>query len=513
MANTGPEARANTERLGRKLAAVVSADVVGYSRLVEHDEEGTVRRLKDNWRDIVLPAIELHRGRVVKLIGDGALIEFPSVVEAIRFSLEAQQEVEAAESTQPPEERIRYRIGVHLGDVIIDGDDIQGHGVNVSARLQGLADPSGICVSEAVRTALGNTVPLVYGDLGPQEVKNIAEPVRAYRIRVAGRAEKPMLVQSRRRNSVTMPLFLRFFTAITVVVVGAYFLYWQPQPPMAKSTNGIVSEPAEKAVICKTELPSILVTPFANLSEDASQDFFVDGLTEDLIADLSNLSGLFVISRSSAFTLKGQTMRPPQLAEMFGVAYVVNGSMRRAADRVRITAELIEAVNDRQVWAESYDRELIDIFAVQDEVKKRIVQALAVRLRPGEQQLVSTTPTKNLEAYEYYLRGRRAMSSSDFRSINQAFWAFEKAIALDPDFAEAYASLAMTNALDLTGARGFGNWVRPPQRTRTQATILAQRAASLKPSLAIPDIVFARLSLWGRALRRSDRACPSRRGA
>ena len=189
-------------------------------------------------------------------------------------------------------------------------------------------------------------------------------------------------------------------------------------------------------------------------------------------------------------------MRPPQLAEMFGVAYVVNGSMRRAADRVRITAELIEAVNDRQVWAESYDRDLIDIFAVQDEVKKRIVQALAVELRPGEQRLVSTTPTKSVEAYEFYLRGRRAMNSDSFRSMNQAFWAFEKAIALDPDFAEAYASLAMTNALDLTGALGFGDWVRPPQRTRTQATALAQKAASLKPSLAIPDIVFARLSLW-----------------
>ena len=216
MANTGPEARANTERLGRRLAAVVSADVVGYSRLVERDEEGTVRRLKENWRDIVLPAIELHRGRVVKLMGDGALIEFPSVVEAIRFSLEAQQEVEAAESSRPPEERIRYRIGVHLGDVIIDGDDIQGHGVNVSARLQGLADPSGVCVSDAVRTALGNTVPLAYEDLGPQEVKNIAEPVRAYRIRAAGRAEKTMPVQPPRRRMSTMPLFLGLLAAITV---------------------------------------------------------------------------------------------------------------------------------------------------------------------------------------------------------------------------------------------------------------------------------------------------------
>ena len=497
MANTGPNARANAERLGRRLAAVVSADVVGYSRLVERDEEGTVRRLKENWRDIVLPAIELHRGRVVKLMGDGALVEFPSVVEAVQFSLEAQQEVDAAESSRSLEERIRYRIGVHLGDVIIDGDDIQGHGVNVSARLQGLADPSGVCISDAVRTALGNTVPLAYQDLGPQEVKNIAEPVRAYRIGAAGRAANTMLVQSRRRKMITMPLFLGLLTAITVAVIGAYFLYRQPQPPMAKSANGVESEPAEKAVIRKTELPSILVIPFANLSEDNSQEFFVDGLTEDLIADLSNLSGLFVISRSSAFTLKGQTLRPPQLAESFGVAYVVNGRMRRTADRVRITVELIEAVNDRQIWAESYDRELIDIFAVQEEVKQRIVQALAVRLRPGEQQLVSTTPTKSLKAYEFYLRGRRAMNSNSFRSMNQAFWAFEKAIALDPDFAEAYASLAMTNALDLTGARGFGGWVRPPQRTRAQATILAQRAASLKPSLAIPDIVFARLSLWG----------------
>jgi adenylate cyclase len=261
MANTGPNAPANAERLGRRLVAVVSADVVGYSRLVERDEEGTVRRLKENWRDIVRPAIELHRGRVVKLMGDGALIEFPSVVEAVRFSLEAQQEIEAAESSRSPEERIRYRIGVHLGDVIIDGDDIQGHGVNVSARLQGLADPSGVCISEAVRTALGNTVPLAYGDLGPQEVKNIAEPVRAYRIRAAGRAENTMLVQAPRREKITMPLVLGLLAAIIVAVVGAYFLYWQPQPPTAKSASDVESEPAEEAVIHKTELPSILVTP------------------------------------------------------------------------------------------------------------------------------------------------------------------------------------------------------------------------------------------------------------
>jgi TolB-like protein/class 3 adenylate cyclase len=485
MVGTSPVA--STERLGRRLAAVVSADVVGYSRLVERDEEGTVRRLKENWHSIVRPATELHGGRIVKVMGDGALIEFPSVVEAVRFSLETQQEVEAAEASRPIDERIRYRVGIHLGDVIIDGEDIQGHGVNVSARLQSLAEPGGICISEGVRAALGNSIPLSYEDMGLQEVKNIAEPVRAYRVRTAGLAELPKPAKPRRKRVMALPLVLGTLAVLVAAAGGVYFYRQTPE-----GTGAATSGPAEQVMVPKSDLPSIVVLPFANLSDDKAQEFFVDGLTEDLIADLSKLSGLFVISRSSAFTYKNQNVRPKQVAEDFGIAYVVNGSVRRASDRVRITVELIEAANDRQIWADRYDRELTDVFAVQDEVKQQIVQALAVKLKPDEQQLASTAPTRSVEAYEFYLRGRQAMNASTFRSMNLAFWAFEKAIALDPEFAEAYASLAMTNALDLT----VGAWTRPPQRMRVQAQVLAQKAASLKPSLAIPEIVFAHLSLW-----------------
>ena len=477
-----------TERVGRRLAAVVSADVVAYSRLVEQSEEDTVRRLKENWRNIVHPAVELHGGRLVKLMGDGALIEFPSVVEAVRFSLEAQQALETVGSSSSPDERIRYRIGIHLGDVIIDGEDIQGHGVNVSARLQGLAEPGGICISETVRTALGNSVLLAYEDLGPQEVKNIAEPVRAYRVQAGGPAARTTPARVHWQRASAIPILSGVLAVVIAVAGVAYFTFYQsPQQQSAESTQ----RPG-----LKSELPSIAVLPFLNLSDDKGQEFFVDGLTEDLITDLSNLSGLFVISRSSAFIYKNQNVRPAQVAKDFGIAYVVNGSVRRASDRVRITVELIDAVSEREIWADRYDRQLTDVFTVQDEVKKQIVQALEVKLKPNEQQLVSTTPTKSVEAYEFYLRGRQAMNSVSFRSMTLAYRAFEKAIALDPDFAEAYASLAMTNALDLTTAMTLADWIRPPQRTRVQAATLAQKAVSLKPSLAIPEIVFARLSLW-----------------
>jgi class 3 adenylate cyclase len=329
--------------VGRRLAAVVSADVVGYSRLVERDEEATVGRLKGYFRDIVRPSVDAHGGRIVKLVGDGALLEFPSVVEAVRSSLEMQEQAIAAEAARPEPERIRYRIGIHLGDIIVDGEDIQGHGVNVAARLESLAEPGGICVSDAVRTALGNSIPASFKDLGPQQVKNIAEPVRAYLIASAAAG---IAVTAPRAPRKRLLLWALAGLAILAAIVLPYGLGFKGLRPSGSDT-GLVT-PAEAAI------PGIAVLPFLNMSEDKNQEFFVDGLTEDLIIDLSNLSGLFVISRNSAFTYKGQTVKPQQVGKELGVTHVLSGSVRRSGDQVRITAQLVEAASDRQIWSGRY---------------------------------------------------------------------------------------------------------------------------------------------------------------
>jgi TolB-like protein/class 3 adenylate cyclase/Tfp pilus assembly protein PilF len=492
------------ERVGRRLAAVVSADVVGYSRLVERDEETTVGRVKAYFRAIVRPTVERHGGRIVKLMGDGALIEFPSVVDAVRCALEVQAKVNAEEAVQPEADRIRYRIGIHLGDVIIDGNDIQGHGVNVSSRLESLAEPGGICVSDTVRISLGSSLPLAFKDLGPQTIKNIAEPVRAYHLVNAPPGQSALSARETWSSSLLVAsdprrrsLFL-ILACIGMLAALVVAYLWDLQGLRRSGNSENSTQPPVSVAAMR---PAIAVLPFLNLSEDKDQEYFVDGLTEDLITDLSHLSGLFVISRSSAFTYKGLTVRPQQVAQDLKVTHLVNGSVRRSGDQVRITAELVDVINDRQIWSSRYDRKLTDIFAVQDEVKKEIIAALEVRLTPGERKQVARmeAPTQNIEAYEYYLRGRHAMNLLTRRALRLAYYAFEKAVALDPSFAEAQAALAMTYAIDLTGSNSSWNdWVRSPARSRNQAILLAQKALATKAALATPELVFARISLADR---------------
>ena len=503
------------ERVRRRLAAVVSADVAGYSRLVERDEEGTVRRLRQIWDTVVRPSVESHGGRVVKLMGDGALIEFGSVVEAVKCALDVQTSMAALEASRETQDRITYRIGIHLGDVIVDGDDIQGHGVNVAARLECLAAPGGICISEAVRAALGSAIPLAYQDLGAQEVKNLAEPVHAYRAAagVPARYHAPGK-RSRRRSN----LARAFAAALLVALVAATALYFG----LGREGSGDASNLARMAepnpIPHTAGVPAIAVMPFLNLSGDEEQEFFVDGLTEDLIVDLSRLSNLLVIARNSSFTYKNQTVSPQQVAADLGVTHVLNGSVRRVAGRVRITAQLVDAVNDRQIWAQRFDREMTDIFAVEDEVNREIIAALALKLGPGEATKVSSASTTSIEAYEYFVRGRQAMNFVSRRSLRLAYYAFEQAIALDPAFAEAYAQLAMTYAIDLTGTSGsWSDWVRPPGRARAQAAVLAEKATSLQPGLGTPELVLARLSLaewhYDSAIAHARRAVERQPGA
>ncbi len=400
------------------------------------------------------------------------------MVDAVECAVALQRGLAERNAEFAEDQRIQVRIGINLGEVIVEGDDRYGEGVNIAARLEQLAEPGGIWVSAKVAREVEKKLAFGFEAMGAQKVKNIAEPVQAFRVKLDGLPAKRLVPIAARRAWQ--------WAAVGLLIAGAVAFFYAPGigrwGPMA---------PALAA------RPGIAVLPFLNMSDDKQQEFFVDGLTEDLIIDLSNLSGLFVISRNSAFTYKGQTVKPQQVAKELGVTHVLNGSVRRSADQVRITAQLVDAANDRQVWAGRFDRKLTDIFAVQDEVKQEIIAALAIQLTPGERASVqATAPTRNIEAYEYYLRGRYALNLLTRRALRLAYHSFEKALAIDPDFAEAYAGLAMTYATDLTGTSvGWNDWVRSPARARPQAEVLARKAQALSPKLASPELVLTRLAL------------------
>ena len=371
----------------RRLAAILSADVVGYSRLMGDDEAGTLGRLKAHRTEFFDPTIAAHNGRIVKLMGDGALVEFASVVAAVDCAAEIQRGMAERNAGEPEAQRIAFRIGVNLGDVIVDGDDIYGDGVNIAARLQEIAEPGGVCISgDAYRQVKGKT-DTRFEDLGERAVKNIAEPVRLYRLTTAAAA------------------------------------------------------PASAEPLALPDKPSIAVLPFVNMSGDAEQEYFSDGITEDIITELTRFGELFVIARNSSFSYKGKSVKVQEIGRDLGVAYVVEGSVRKAGNRVRITAQLVEAETGNHVWAERYDRDLEDIFAVQDEITRAIVSILPVRLHGALIESGHRKPTQNLTAYDYFLRGRwvYTQSSGEDRS---ALDLLAKAVEIDPRCAQAYACMA-----------------------------------------------------------------------
>ncbi len=380
------------EGVERKLTTIFVADVVGYSRLMGEDEAGTLARLKSLRKDLVQPKITAGHGRIVKFMGDGLLAEFPSVVEAVRCAVEIQQDMAGREADLPDERRIRLRIGVNLGDIIVEGSDIYGDGVNVAARLEGLAEPGGICVSGKVYEEIGNKLPIAFEDLGEQEVKNIREPVRVYRW--ADAAADPM--------------------------------------PGMVGAGGALPLP---------DKPSIAVLPFTNMSGDPEQEYFSDGITEDIITELSRFPELFVIARNSAFVFKGKAVDIKDAADKLGVRYLVEGSVRKAGNRVRITAQLIDASVGGHVWADRYDRELEDIFEVQDDVVRAIVAVLPGRIADANIEQSRRKPTENLSALDYLMRGNYfAPRRGD--DHDRAIAAYQKAIELDPSCAAAYAGIA-----------------------------------------------------------------------
>jgi adenylate cyclase len=371
----------------RRLTAILAADVVGYSRLMGADEAGTLAALKDVRTGFIDGKIAEHQGRVVKLTGDGILAEFPSVVNAVACAVELQRGIRKRNADVPQDRRIQFRIGVNLGDVIVEGADIYGDGVNVAARLESIAESGGIAISGSVRDHVGNRLKLAFEDRGQQQLKNIEKPIRVYH-----------------------------------VLLG--------QPMTADTISG------------KDERPSIAVLPFNNMSGDSEQEYFSDGITEDIITDLSKISGLSVVARHTAFTYKNRPVNVQEVGRELGVAYVLEGSVRKAGGRVRVTGQLINSTNGNHIWAERFDRELTDIFAIQDEITHAIVEQLKVKLHPQEQKSIAQAPTDNVEAYTYYLKGRDFLNRRSKRYLQLARQMFAKAVELDPMYARAYAGMA-----------------------------------------------------------------------
>src|SRR6516165_8098100 len=452
----------------RKLAAILHADVVGFSRLMGADETGTHRALGE-LRHAVDPLITAHGGRIVGTAGDSLLADFTSVVDALDCALEMQQASRSINDPIPPERRLELRIGVNLGDVIIDGDDIFGDGVNIAARLEALAQPGTVCISQTVYDHVRNKLDLDYRPLGSHRVKNIAQPVRAYAVGVP--AATP-----RRKREWRSAATAAGAVAFAVAGLVAWLLHAGAGWELLRL--GAAPKPVEVAsLIAPTRLagrPSVAVLPFKNLSGDAGQDFFSDGITEDVITALGRFSDLLVIAKSASFPFKGSNASPAEIGRLLDARYLLEGSIRRAGDRVRVNVELTEAATGVHVWSETYDAELKDLFAVQDDITRRVVGAAAVKLSRFERERALTKPTENLAAYEYVLRGREFLSHSSRDKNDEAAALFQRAIDLDPNYAAAYAALGGSHfEAVVTG------WTEFRQEELEQAETLAQRALAL----------------------------------
>jgi adenylate cyclase len=408
------------ERVQRRLAAILAADVAGYSRLMGADEEGTLARLKAHRRDLVDPKIAEHHGRIVKTTGDGLLGEFASVVDALRCALEVQRGMAQYNSSVPPEQRIEFRIGLNVGDIVIEAGDIYGDGVNVAARLEALAEPGGICVSSRVQEDARGKFDLTFNDLGEQKLKNITWPVRVYRVRVDNRAEnlQPALV---------LP-----------------------------------------------DKPSIAVLPFINMSGDPEQEYFADGIVEEIVTALSRNRWLFVIARNSSFTYKGRAVDVKQVGRELGVRYVLEGSVRKAGNKLRIAGQLIDASSGAHLWADRFEGGLEDIFDLQDQVTANVVGTIGVKVEQAEIERAKRKPTESLDAYDYFLRGMAYAYRWTREGSNEALSLFRRAIERDADFAPAYGMAAGCYVW-----RKANGWMEDPAQEAAEAIHLARRAAEL----------------------------------
>jgi len=421
----------------RRLAAVLIADVVGYGRLSQTDEEGTRSRFQIDLREVFEPKIAAYRGRLIKTMGDGLLVEFASVVDALRCAVEAQQEKAKRNALVPPEQRLDFRIGVNLGDILVEGEDIHGDGVNIADRMQALAEPGGVAISGTAYDQVKAKLPVGYASLGEQKVKSIAEPVRVYRVVLDPAAAGTTVVA----GSGQFHLLRSRWAAGLAAVVAAGGLAW-----LIFGGTGTTTASVENMAFPLPDRPSVVVLPFSNMSGEAQQGPIVDGITMDVVTGLGRLSGLFVIGSNTTFGYKGKEVKIAEAAEENGVRHVLTGSMQIAGDRVRINAELIDAVGGDVDWSDRFDGSLADLFALQDRVTQSVVRALEVKLLPGEQVGQGEKETAVPAAYEALLRGLEHYRRTTAEDYAKAVPYFEEAVRLDPGYARAYAALAMVYA-------------------------------------------------------------------
>ena len=419
----------------RKLAAILAADVVGYAALMERDEKGTHERLMAGRKELFEPEIARHHGRIFKLMGDGMLAEFGSVVDAVECAVSLQRGLAERNANVPEDRRVQVRIGINLGEVIVEGDDRYGEGVNIAARLEQLADPGGICVSGKVAREVEKKLAFGFEPMGAQQVKNIAEPVQAFRVRLDGMPVKRMALVSPKR---ALP-WAAAVAAIVLLAGGAWFALRTPAPDLAGRPGAGLSRRCDSPPVADGK-PSLVVLPFANLSDDKEQGYLADGITEDLTTELARVPGLFVISRNAAFTYKDKAMLPAQIAKELGVRYILEGSTRRVGDDMRINAQLIDAQSGGHVWAERFDGPWAEVFALQDKVVGQVATALKLRLVSGQAEMAGGT--KNPAAYDAYLRALQLQYSGTPEDWAKSVEGFEQALALDPEFGRAAAQLA-----------------------------------------------------------------------
>jgi adenylate cyclase len=452
----------------RRLTAILAADVVGYSSLMGNEEVGTLERLKACRRELFDPAVAEFRGHIIKLMGDGALVEFASVVDAVQCAAAIQRKMASHDPDIPEAQKIRFRIGVNLGDVIVEDDDLYGDGVNVAARLEGMAEPGGICISGTAFDHVFHKADVGFTNLGELRLKNIPDPVRVYRVHLdPGRAGK-LAVGSRYLSARTLALSGVGIAALLIVVIA---LAWQFEWRHAAAPERI----------------SVAILPFANLSGDPKQDYISDGITEDLITDLAKLSGVDVIARDSVFAYKGKPVVLADAARELQVRYLVEGSVRRIGEQLRINVQLIDMTSGKNVWADRFDRNAADLFATQDELRRELVSALGIEPSPSEAKRLSRVPTENLEAYDNFLRGEQAARSGKRDGLQQALAFYEKAEELDPGFAEAFAFDARTT---VNVWRASFNDIIQSALARKRAYEKASIALKLDPDLSSPYAIL-----------------------
>jgi TolB-like protein/class 3 adenylate cyclase/Flp pilus assembly protein TadD len=467
----------------RRLAAILAADAVGYSRLMGDDEAGTLQALQRHRETLIEPKAAQYHGRIVKLMGDGVLMEFGSVVDAVTFAVEIQMALRERNRDIPAEKRIVFRIGINLGDIILQDTDIYGDGVNVASRLEELAEPGGICLSRAARDQVRDKLDLRLEDLGEIEVKNIARPVRAFKVVLDDQARSlvtPIVTVGHELERPPWKRALAGLGLLAMAVIGA--LWWQPWSRMVDETS------VQEAAVPLPKQPSIAVLPFDNLSGDASQDYFADAVTEDITTELSRFAELFVISRESAFAYRGEPKSAKQVGRKLGVRYILEGSVQRVGDRLRVNAQLINAEDEGHIWAEKYDRVVDDLLAVQDDIVMSVVTTVGETVQRNAGENVRRRPLANFEAYDYSLKGHNLIHRPGKENNDEARHLYLKAIALDPGLSHAFVGLAWTHLREY-----MLQWSKTGPEALEKAADYTRKAAALGGSDYQVQRLFARI--------------------